>query len=141
MADFTKLFEQIKATNLVKDSDLLICHEAPNPSAYYWGGLIGAAISEDLSSTSHFVLAFENDTIYLFDIDVFNAKYLGTVIEIPFTDIKRIGISTFITKEIYILTKQKTSLRVVFSNKYHPLKQKEAIKRTFKALKDRKKRK
>ena len=142
--DFSVVFNKIKETNLIsQDCDLVVCQDAPSASTYFWFGAIGAAISESTREKNYYALAFEHDTIYLFDIDIYvgakTAKYLGTVIQIPFNDIKKIGISTFISKEINIITKQKSSLRIMTSNKFMKVDQKESVKKIFDALKKRKK--
>lgn len=144
--EFNTVFNQIRDTKLVSsDCELVVCQDAPSASTYFWFGAIGAAISESSREKSYYVLAFENDTIYLFDIDIYKgaktARYLGTVVQIPFSDIKRIGISTFITKEINIITKQKTSVRLLTSNKFMKFNQKDAVKKVFDALKLRRKNK
>lgn len=138
--NFTKVLNRIKETKLIsKDCDLVICREATGAFASFgWTGAIGVLIGARARSkeTKFYVLAYENKIINLFDIDVNfafdNVRYSETVLQIPINDIKRISVSRFLIKSIYIRTKQKSSIRLMFNNKFKSIDQKDELNRVLK---------
>lgn len=138
--DFTKVFKDIKNTNLInKNCDLVICEDVLSGNEFkFKGGLIGALMTDTEEDKNHYALAFENDVIYLFDVNVKAkvdfARYLGTVVKLPFSDIEQITVSTFF-KEIRIRTKQKVHFRIMSRSRIKDYNQKEIVKKVFNNLK------
>lgn len=131
--DYEPTFAKLRERKLAGEGDVLIvCAEAPSAATAFWGGAIGAALTS--SGRGHAVLAINENSIRIFDVDKATGEYLETMAEYNRDNLKKVSFSTVLSHEI-MLKGTEGNAHFTVAKKFNGFEQKEAMQAAFDILK------
>lgn len=124
---FENTIAQLKSQGLINESDIVIaCRDASNVGkAQFWGGAIAAAAVQ--ANAARFILAADEKSIRLFDVNKNTGDYLGSCVQFMKAEIVKAKFGGLGTYTFVIKTATEKHLFQTTKKFYH-FYQKEAVK-------------